>query len=152
MTQREWRGIDGTAGLGYWTHEPDGSLPLAQLERRSHGHLHKGWPLYIQTYTYICIRITGYVLICTRYNIISKVSTTCFNRKFKIKVSFEGLFLDWEYEVIKLYNSFHLSICTNTWRSKESSQKRVKLLSESGVHASANAHSRSYMSMHADPS
>ena len=33
MTQREWHGIDGTAGLGYWTHDPDGSLPLAQLER-----------------------------------------------------------------------------------------------------------------------
>ena len=33
MTQREWRGIDDTAGLGYWTHEPDGFLSLAQLER-----------------------------------------------------------------------------------------------------------------------
>ena len=31
--QREWRGAVGTAGLGYWTHDPDGSLPLAQLER-----------------------------------------------------------------------------------------------------------------------
>ena len=29
---------------------------------------------------------------------------------------------------------------------------RSSLLSESGVRASANAHSRSYMSMHADPS
>ena len=33
MIQREWRGADGTAGLGYWTHETDGSLPLAKLER-----------------------------------------------------------------------------------------------------------------------
>ena len=33
MIQCNWRGINGTAGLGYWTHEPDGSLPLAQLER-----------------------------------------------------------------------------------------------------------------------
>ena len=33
MIQREWRGIDGTTGLVYWTHEPDGSLPLAQLDR-----------------------------------------------------------------------------------------------------------------------
>ena len=33
MVQREWRGAVGTAGLGYWTHDPDGSLPLAQLER-----------------------------------------------------------------------------------------------------------------------
>ena len=33
MTQSEWRGIDGTAGLGYWTHEPDGSLPLAHTYR-----------------------------------------------------------------------------------------------------------------------
>ena len=32
MIQREWRGAVGTAGLGYWTHDPDGSLPLAQLE------------------------------------------------------------------------------------------------------------------------
>ena len=49
MTQREWHGIDGTAGLGYWTHEPDGSLPLAQLECPSRGNLHKGRPLYIHT-------------------------------------------------------------------------------------------------------
>ena len=33
MIHREWRGADGTAGLGHWTHETDGSLPLAQLER-----------------------------------------------------------------------------------------------------------------------
>ena len=33
MIQHEWRGADGTMGLGYWTHEPDGSLPLAQLDR-----------------------------------------------------------------------------------------------------------------------
>ena len=32
MSQREWHGIDGTVGLGHWTHDPDGSLPLAQLE------------------------------------------------------------------------------------------------------------------------
>ena len=33
MIQREWPGANGTAGLGYWTHDPEGSLPLAQLER-----------------------------------------------------------------------------------------------------------------------
>ena len=33
MIQCAWHGIDGTAGLGYWTHNPDGSLPFAQLER-----------------------------------------------------------------------------------------------------------------------
>ena len=33
MIQRQWLGGDGTAGLGYWTHEPNESLPLAQLER-----------------------------------------------------------------------------------------------------------------------
>ena len=31
MIQREWRGAVGTAGLGYWTHEPDGALPLAPV-------------------------------------------------------------------------------------------------------------------------
>ena len=31
MTQSVGRGINGTEGLGYWTHEPDVSLPLAQL-------------------------------------------------------------------------------------------------------------------------
>ena len=31
--QREWRGAVGTAGLGYWTHDSDGSLPFAQLDR-----------------------------------------------------------------------------------------------------------------------
>ena len=35
------------AGLGYWTHEPDGSLPLAQLDRPFHGQSHEGRPLYI---------------------------------------------------------------------------------------------------------
>ena len=33
MIQCEWRGIDGTAGLRYRTHQPNGSLSLAQLER-----------------------------------------------------------------------------------------------------------------------
>ena len=48
-------GYDGTAGLGYWTHEPDGSLPLAQLERpiawaspRRSTSIHT----YIHTHTY----------------------------------------------------------------------------------------------------
>ena len=33
MIQREWHGIDGTVGLGYWTHKANGSLPLAHLDR-----------------------------------------------------------------------------------------------------------------------
>ena len=33
MIQPEWRGIVDTAELRYWTHDPDGSLPLAKLDR-----------------------------------------------------------------------------------------------------------------------
>ena len=31
--QCEWHGIIGTAGLGYWTHEPNRSLTMARLDR-----------------------------------------------------------------------------------------------------------------------
>ena len=59
MNQRELRGAVGTTWLGYWTLDPDGSLPLAQLERRSHGHLHEGRPLYIHVCTYIVLWMRG---------------------------------------------------------------------------------------------
>ena len=33
MIQREGRGIDGTAGLGHWTHFTDGPLPPGPFRR-----------------------------------------------------------------------------------------------------------------------
>ena len=49
MIQSEKRGTVGAVGLGYWTHEPDGSLPLAQLERPIPWASPQGRPLYIHT-------------------------------------------------------------------------------------------------------
>ena len=52
MIQREWHGIDGTAGLGHWTHDSNGSLsPRPSWTAHSNGQLfHEGQPLYIHTY------------------------------------------------------------------------------------------------------
>ena len=79
-----------TAGLGYWTHEPDGSLPWPSWNARYHGHLHEGRPLYIHTYIQIEKRLSlrRKDNFSARFNLIVYKFTKVQGRFMRILVAF----------------------------------------------------------------
>ena len=75
-------GIDGTAGLGHWTHFIDGPLRQAQLNARFHGQFHKGPPLYIHTYSTPLVICSFYMLfISFNYFWPKKTNLTVYFKK-----------------------------------------------------------------------